>query len=173
MIAILIKSILILWFSAQYRFFMDVFFAVAFLIFHKKVPQKIGGIFYIAAVSILIIFFTTPGLFSKLTPSFRVGQFIGNFKKQQFLEPQEYRYDQYANYTIGTLNFNVVQDYPFSFSTPLPAISPSFLLEYYEAGIFPQPYSADIREGFYWRTISESEKKQLAEIIRELKIGTD
>ncbi len=172
-ISILVKSIMILWFSAQYRFFMEVFFAVAFLIFSAKVSRKISIGFYSSLIAVLVVFFVTPGLFTKVTPSFRVGQFIGKFCFNQFLEPQEYRYNQYGSYNIGALNFNVVQDYPFSFTTPLPAISPSFLLEYYDAGIFPQPYSADISDGFYWQNLTDHEKKQLGEIIRELKLRTD
>ncbi len=89
------------------------------------------------------------------------------FQKEQFIKPSYFEWKKYKIHQIGNLKFNVVEKYPFSFDVPIPAISPEFLKEDFDAGIFPQQNSENIKDGFHWKKLSPEEKLQLAEILKE------
>ena len=167
-ISVLIKSILVLLFSAQYRFFIDVFFVAALILLYQRFKKKQA----IAAFGILTIisfsFLTFPKVVKKLMPSFRLSGYMMGFQKYQLVEPSQFTLKKYQQHQIGNLKFNVVEGYPFSFDTPLPAISPEFLKEYLEAGIFPQQKSADLKDGFYWRKMNQQEEQRLREIVSKI-----
>ena len=157
-------------FSAQYRFFLDVFFAAAFIFFHYRTRRNQALAIYSVAVLTLALIFTTPGMLKKFVPSFRVGEFIGGFTWKQVWEPQDYHHLEYETFTLGNLNFNVVKGYPYSFNTPLPAISPYSLLEYKQAGIFPQKIGSSLADGFFWKKMTAEQQKELDAIIKELQL---
>ena len=168
LISIIIKSILVLLFSAQYRFFIDVFFVITFVIFYEKISRKK----MIAGFSILSIFFlgflSFPNFVKINFPSFKLGQFMTGFQKNQWFKPSFFEWKKYKTHQIGNLKFNVVKEYPFSFDIPLPAISPEFLKEDLEAGIFPQQNSENIKDGFHWRKLTIEEKQKLEKIVNEI-----
>ena len=167
--AILIKSISVLLFSAQYRFFLEVFFAVFFLIFYQKFSKtKSIAVFIIGTffIGMILIF---PKLIQTQIPSFNLGFAMGKFKAKQLYKPAEYHYSKFKTYQIGNLRFNAVENYPFSFETPLPAITPAFILEYYHAGIFPQMKTSKIADGFIWKKLTDVEKEQVKNILIDLK----
>ena len=169
-VAILFKSILILGFSAQYRFFLDVFFVIIFILLYELFSKKWSLIFTgLFGFSIMIIFLF-PSVIQKQFSSFRLGEFMQGFKKDQWKTPPEYSWNKSKSYTIGNLTFNVVQNYPFSFDTKLPAINPSFLYQYLETGIFPQKIGKDLKDGFVWRKLTEKEKIKLQEIVKTFEI---
>ena len=87
------------------------------------------------------------------------------FTKDQLYKPAYFELRKFKTYQIGNLRFNVVQDYPFSFDTPLPAISPQFIQEDLDAGIFPQLKGKSLRDGFIWRYLTETEKIQVQKIL--------
>lgn len=89
------------------------------------------------------------------------------FSKNQFYKPSYFELKKYKTYQIGNLKFNVVQQYPFSFDTPLPAISPQFIQEDLDAGIFPQLKGETLKDGFIWRKVSEDEKIKIKKILKE------
>ncbi len=160
-IALLIKSLFILLFSAQYRFFIDVFF-VTVLITAGKYARKnwVLGISSALSFSVLIILIQ-PTLLQKLVPSFRMGFFIGQFKVTQLLKPSVYEWSKFETYQLGNLSFNVSRGYPYSFDTQLPSITPDFLRENYEAGVFPQRDE----KGFISRKLTPEEKRYLRKIM--------
>lgn len=90
------------------------------------------------------------------------------FNINQFYKPSHFELKKYETHQIGNLKFNVVQDYPFSFDTPLPAISPAFIQEDVDAGIFPQLKGNSLKDGFIWRKISAEEKEKLKLILKDL-----
>ncbi|MBP3839799.1 MAG: hypothetical protein J6D35_02405, partial [Chryseobacterium sp.] len=163
--AIMFKTFLVLIFSAQYRFFLDVFFVIFYIIFYKTFTQKrciaMFGVLSLA-VALLLSF---PVLMIKVSPGFKLGNFMTGFSKNQWYKPSYFELNKFKSYQIGNLKFNVVQNYPFSFDTPLPAISPQFIQEDLDAGIFPQLKGKTLKEGFIWRKISEEEKIQIQEIL--------
>lgn len=168
-VSILLKSILVLLFSAQYRFFLDVFFVIFFVLFYEIFSRKTSFFVFDVLSFILIFILSFPNTIKTHLPSFRPGNFLSGFAKNQLQKPAYFELQKYKTHQIGNLKFNVVDDYPFSFDTPLPAISPSFLKEDLEAGIFPQLQGKTLKDGFIWRKISAEETEQLKIILKDFK----
>ena len=169
-ISVIVKSILVIVFSAQYRFFMDVFFVVAFLMLYSYVSYRKIILSFIVLTSVSGILMVFPKIIQTHIPSFNLGYAMDGFHTSQWYKPSVYNYRNFKNYKVGNLNFNAVQNYPFSFDTPLPAISPAYILQYYEAQIFPQMRGRTLNDGFVWKKISEEEKSQIESILTDLKI---
>lgn len=168
--SVITKSLFVLLFSAQYRFFIDLFFVIFFvMLFHYFNKKKSIALFSVLSVTI-IIFLSFPHLVQQYFPSFRLGNFIGKFEKTQLYTPSVYSYKKYNSFKSGNLNFNISKDYPFNFDTPLPAISKSYLIDDVNAGIFPQYIDEkNIKKGFIWKKIDLKEKKDLKNIINIIK----
>lgn len=169
-ISLLIKSILVLAFSAQYRFFIDVFFVIFFVLFHEYFNQKKSMIVF----SVLSLFFISilsfPALIQKYIPSFRVGSFMTGFEKEQLYKPSTYEYRQFNTFKIGNFKFNVSHNYPYSFDTPLPAVTPFYIFDDVKAGIFPQLSDKnDFKKGFIWKKMTPEEKKEALKVINNIK----
>ncbi|WP_297985630.1 hypothetical protein [uncultured Chryseobacterium sp.] len=165
-ISVLIKSILVLLFSAQYRFFIDVFFVIAIVLLFERIQKKTALIAFSGLSFIILLFLSFPNLFKKTIPSFRLSSYMMGFNQKQFIEPSGFALKKFKSHQIGNLKFNIVEGYPFSFDTPLPAISPEFIKEDYEAEIFPQMTSNHLKDGFHWRKLSPEEKQKLGEILK-------
>lgn len=167
-ISIFVKSILVLAFSAQYRFFIDVFFVIVFVMFYQKISRNQMTICFSVFSIFFLSFLSFPEFVKNIFPSFKLGSFLSGFYKEQLFKPLEYKWEKHKTYQIGNLKFNVVKDYPFSFDVPIPAISPEFLQEDLDAGIFPQQNSEHIKNGFHWRKMNDEEKQKLKNILKEL-----
>ena len=168
-ISILIKSVLVFTFSAQYRFFIDVFLVIAFVLLFEKISRKIAVLSFSALSLFFLSFLAFPNLVKTFVPSFKLGNFMLGFDKKQLIEPSHFELNQYKSHEIGNLKFNVVKEYPFSFDIPIPAISPQFLQEDYDAKVFPQKIGKDVKDGFIWRTMTGEEHQKLKNILEELK----
>lgn len=169
-ISLLIKSILVLVFSAQYRFFIDVFFVIFFVLFYEYFDKKKS----IVVFSVLSLFFISilsfPGIIQKYLPSFRIGSFMTGFEKEQFYKPSTYEYQQFNTFKVGNFKFNVSHHYPYSFDTPLPAITQSYLFDDVKAGIFPQLSDKnDVKKGFIWKKMTSEEKREAQKLINNIK----
>lgn len=170
LISLLVKSFLVLLFSAQYRFFIDVFFVIAFMVLHNYCSRKTSITGFSLMSIVLAGLLLVPGILQTYLPSFRLGSFMGKFEADQWYEPSEYRYIRYKTYTIGNFRFNVSEKYPYSFETPLPAVSESYLFEEVKAGISPQMTdSGNIRKGFIWKKLDPAEQKQADAVLRAVK----
>ncbi|WP_185151289.1 LIC_10190 family membrane protein [Chryseobacterium viscerum] len=169
-ISLFIKSILILAFSAQYRFFIDVFFVIFFVLFHEYFNQKKSIVVFSALSVFFISMISFPGLIQKYIPSFRVGSFMTGFEKEQLYQPSTYKYQQFDTFKVGNFTFNVSNNYPYSFDTPLPAITPFYIFDDAKAGIFPQLFDKnDIKKGFIWKKMTSEEKKEAEKVINNIK----
>lgn len=166
-ISVFIKSVLVLLFSAQYRFFIDVFFVVFFVLFYQKFSKQFALVIFAVLSVSCGLFLSFPNMVKTYLPSFKLGNFMTGFSKNQFYKPSYFELKKYKTYQIGNLKFNVVQQYPFSFDTPLPAISPQFIQEDLDAGIFPQLKGETLKDGFIWRKVSEDEKIKIKKILKE------
>ena len=166
-ISILIKSILVLLFSAQYRFFFDVFFVIFFVLFYQVLSKKLILPIFVALSIFIVGFLSFPQLVRTYLPSFKLGSFMSGFSKTQLMKPSSFELNKYKTHQIGNLKFNVVEGYVFSFDTPIPAISPQFIQEDLDAGIFPQLKGKTLKEGFIWREISEEEKEKVQIILKD------
>ncbi|MBU4538677.1 MAG: hypothetical protein L6264_08415 [Weeksellaceae bacterium] len=164
-ISVFIKSVSVLLFSAQYRFFIDVFFVVFFVLFFQKFSKHFALIIFTVLSVSCGLFLSFPNIVKSDLPSFRLGTYMTGFSKNQFYKPSYFELKKYKTHQIGNLKFNVVEQYPFSFDTPLPAISPQFIQEDLDAGIFPQLKGKTLRDGFIWRKVSEEEKIKIKKIL--------
>lgn len=168
-ISILIKSILVLAFSAQYRFFIDVFFVIAFILFIHFSKRNSLAIFSVTGVLVIGIL-SFPNFIRQYVPSFRPGNFMAGFKKEQLYKPSTYHYNTFETFKTGNLKFNVSKNYPFNFDTPIPAISAGYIFDDAKAGIFPQYIDGkNIRKGFFWKKLTPEEEKEVQDIIHTIK----
>jgi hypothetical protein len=169
-ISLLIKSILVLIFSAQYRFFIDVFFVIFFVIFHEYFDWK-KAVFVFSVLSIFFIsILSFPEFIQSYLPSFRVGTFMAGFEKEQIYKPSTYQYEKFDTYKVGNFKFNVSHHYPYSFDTPLPSITPAYLFDNVKAGIFPQLSDKnDIKKGFIWKKMTSEEQVEVQKVINTIE----
>ncbi|MBV8327910.1 MAG: hypothetical protein JO178_16610 [Chryseobacterium sp.] len=169
-ISLLIKTVLVLFFSAQYRFFIDVFFVIFFILFSYYFNQKKSVTAFSVLSLVLIAILSFPQVIQQYLPSFRPGRFMAGFEKQQLYKPSVYEYHRFDTFRIGNLKFNVSKDYPYNFDTPLPCISANYIFDDIKAGIFPQLCDKNnIRKGFIWKRLNPSEKKEALAIINMIK----
>ncbi|KFF23016.1 LIC_10190 family membrane protein [Chryseobacterium sp. JM1] len=168
-ISLLIKSILVLAFSAQYRFFIDVFFVMFFILFIQL--SKRNSLVFFSALSFLVIgVLSFPNFIRQHIPSFKPGNFMAGFKKEQLYKPSTYHYNKFETFQTGNLKFNISKDYPFNFDTPLPAISSGYVLDDVQSGIFPQyTDEKNIKKGLIWKKLTPEEKKELENVINTIK----
>lgn len=168
--SILIKSLLILSFSAQYRFFIDIFFVMFFVVFFKNLNKKNSLLISSGLAIIFIGLFSSPKIIQQFIPSFKLGRNLTPFEKTQLLKPSDYEYNQYNSFKVGDFKFNISKKYPFSFDTPIPVISESFLFDYQKEKIFPQPIDKNnLKKGFIWKKLNAEEKKELDKTIEIIK----
>jgi hypothetical protein len=85
-ISILFKSILVLLFSAQYRFFLDVFFVDFCIVFHSKIKRKISHCLIFSFGAFIILFLMSfPQILQSQIPTFKLGYFMEGFTKSVFI----------------------------------------------------------------------------------------
>jgi len=168
-ISILIKSILVILFSAQYRFFIDVFFVIFFVMFVNYFNQTKSLIVFSVFSIIFVGFISIPQLVKKHFQSFYLGNFMKEPTMEQIYKPSIYKNIDYTSYKIGNLNFNVSKKYPLNYNTPLPAISEGYVFEYIKAGIFPQLIDkTNLKSGFIWKKLNSKEKKEAENVINSI-----
>ncbi|KIA82836.1 membrane protein [Kaistella solincola] len=168
-ISVLIKSVAVFIFSAQYRFFIEVFFVLFFVLFFELLSKKFALFIYGALSIFVFAFLTFPSLPKSYFPSFKLGNYITGFDANQFYKPSYFALKKYKTHQIGNLKFNVVDGYIYNFETPIPTISPQYIYEDLEAGIFPQLKGKTVKNGFIWRKISPEEKEKLRIILQDFE----
>lgn len=162
---LIVKTIVIIWISAQFRFFLEVYFVILLLFFHQKFSKKTTQIISVAFSSLIILYLSLPKLISTYIPSYKMSSFMGAFQGSQIIVPSEYTYLHYHTFTVGNLTFHVSKNYPFSFDAPLPAISEGYLFDYQKTGIFPQWKNVqNKKEGFVSVKMNATQEKQLQKI---------
>ncbi|UQB67323.1 hypothetical protein KI430_09705 [Epilithonimonas zeae] len=158
-ISILFKFILIIVFSAQYRFFIDVYLIVIFLIFKNISEEK--TVFVSVFLSIFIsIIFSLPGF---VKAKFHMGKWLSGFQVSQLIKPTEFKSENPKSYQLGNLKFNTTKD--LIYKTQFPAMSLYWLKTYQYYNVFPQISD----DGFIQKKLNEKEKIELNEIINDLE----
>ena len=95
---------------------------------------------------------------------------MNGLKKEQILKPSTYEYQQFDTFKVGNLQFNVSHNYPYSFDTPIPAVTPFYIVDDVKAGIFPQLLDKnDIKKGFIWKKMTPEEKREAQKVINNIK----
>ena len=165
---IVIKTLIVFSFSGQYRFIIDNIFPLLFIMFYPVLTCKTKIFTAGLAFSLLLLLFISyPPLLKRSIPGFKLTAWMTNgFTKKSLLIPECYVVKKYAEENLGNLNF-YISAYPYGYDTPPPAISRSELRLYHEIGIFPQMKDpANIRKGYYMKTLTSEEKEKLGEIIK-------
>nr|WP_226063920.1 hypothetical protein [Kaistella polysaccharea] len=168
-ISIIIKSIVVFLFSAQYRFFAEVFFVIFFVLFIGVFSKKLSVIIFGVLAIFFAGFLSFPSAVTTFLPSFKLGNYITGFNASQFYKPSYFALKKYKTHQVGNLKFNVVDGYIYNFETPIPTISPHYIYEDLEAGIFPQLKGKTLQEGFIWREMTIEEKKKLTVILKDFQ----
>ena len=89
------------------------------------------------------------------------------FSKKTLLIPGHYIDKGDIKEKIGNLDF-YLPSYLYLFNTPPPAFNYNELIIYHDLGIFPQMKDpANIRKGFYMKTLESEEKEKLGKIIEK------
>jgi len=163
-IAIMLKTIFVLYFSAQFRFFIDVFFVAFVVMVGSKVKEKISLLSFSLGALIVLFLMSFPKILQSQVRTFKLGHYMQGFTVTKLYRPAVFELNSYQTFKIGNLDFNV-PNYDLSFDTPQPSLSPNSLKKYYEVGIFPQKISKNIKDGFVWKKLSPEEKEELKKII--------
>lgn len=161
-VCLLIKTIVILSFSVQYRFFLDLYAVVIYLIF-RKISEKKSVVFSLFFSGIILLIFSFPNALNR-NRELRKNKIFTGFSISQIWKPTQFSGINIAKeYQLGNLKFNSSKTY--NYQTPFPSI-PLYNLELYQYyGIFPQRFG----NGFVQKNLSEEEKRQLGKIISEME----
>ena len=161
LICLLLKSILIISFSAQYRFFIDVYLVAVFLLFKNISESK--AVFTTVFLSVFLsVMFTFPGFIQK----FNVGKRMSYFSFSQLYRPTEINLVNInKECKIGNFNFNASKKPEDKVHFPALNLYDLKLYDYY--GIFPQYFGKDFKKGIFQRKMTNDEKIQLKNIIAE------
>ncbi|ASK30566.1 hypothetical protein CEY12_10795 [Chryseobacterium sp. T16E-39] len=172
-ISLVIKTVLVLLFSAQYRFFIDAFFVIFFILFSSYFNEKRSLITFSALSFFVIIFLSFPAFFATHLPSYKMANFMADFEKKQIYQPSVYKPTDYHSFKVGDLHFNVSKNYPYTFASPLPAMTLNYMIENAKTKIFPQPVNKNnLKKGFIWKKMNDKEIKDTQHIINTI-INTD
>jgi hypothetical protein len=171
-ICIAIKTIIIFYFSGQYRFMIDAILPIIALIILgislKPIQSKV-----IALLGILMVFsvFLFPKILQENIKSFYVGQVMGKPKIQQLIKPLEYSISDFNQHRISNFDFYTPKDFHLMHDVPLPCLTPFTMHEYYVAGVFPYAYDAkNLSKGFYLKKLTTSQKEKIDTILKKYVI---
>lgn len=168
-ICILIKTIFVLAFSAQYRFFLELYFVIFYLLFQNTISKKTSTVIMGLCSVFIFLILSFPKIIQTQIPSFKLGYFLTGFEKDQLLHPVYFELKNYQTFSLGNLTFHVSKDYPYNFDTPVPSISTAYIQEYYDAGIFPQLNGNGLKSGFVWKKLNREEMMHLNQILLHIK----
>ncbi|WP_299889650.1 hypothetical protein [uncultured Lacinutrix sp.] len=136
---LLLKLIVVFWFSGQYRFMLDAVLVCIMLFFlHIKIKEQRITVFAFCIALLVVIGLAFPQLIQKNIPSFNVGNMMQSVKQSQLYKPVRYSISDYSKYKVGNLEFNSPNNYPYLLDVPFPAISKHDIKLYYNNSFFPQ-----------------------------------
>jgi hypothetical protein len=125
---------------------------------------------FVAGLSLSLLFLVLisyPPLLKRSIPDFKLTVWMSGFTKKALLIPEHYIIKKYKTEKIGNLDFNIsTYSYLYNFDTPPPAFIYQELKLYHDLGIFPQMKDpANIRKGYYMKTLEPEEKEKLGKMI--------
>ena len=160
--SIIVKSVLLIIISAQYRFFIDVYLVTIFVLVKDISYEK--TIFTAVFLSVLTaVVFTFPDFVKQ---SFHLGKRMSGFTASQLIRPVELHIENYKSYQFGNLKFNATEK--LIEQAPFPAIPLYWLKTYEYYNIFPQLDKG----GFVQRKMTNEERLELKKIIVDLEKST-
>ncbi|WP_286496537.1 LIC_10190 family membrane protein [Empedobacter falsenii] len=164
-----IKLILMLVFSLQFRFLLDVLVIDLMILLTFFNIRKFEKYSYSTSFS-LVLLLSTFMLFPFLE-NLRIIQTLSFIKKievNQLLIPGQYDELKTVKKKLGNINYNYPIDYPLIYSATTPAISTSSLNSYLINNAYPQKIdSIDIKKGFYSKEMDKKMYNNILEFLEE------
>ena len=170
MLAIVIKVVFILVTSPQFRFLLDVFVIDVFIIlllFKNELFNSKWSLANFTVVCLMVVALVFPNLWAKKLKGISTFSYLSKFESKFLLKPGQYDLT-YKTGQIGNFKYNFPENYPLIYSVKVPAISLATLNWYYTNGGYVQQIDPNnVKKGFYWKKMTEEEKKNLEKIIIE------
>jgi hypothetical protein len=161
LICLFVKTILIISFSAQYRFFIDIYLIAVFLLFKNVSESKVVIVSVFLSI-FLSVMFTFPGFLQK----FNIGKRMSDFSWSQLYKPAAINLINInKDYKIGNFIFKASENLQDKVHFPSLSIYDLKLYDYY--GVFPQYFGKNHKDGIFQRKLTDDEKVQLKKIIFE------
>lgn len=170
-VCITLKTIVIFYFSGQYRFMIDaVLPLVALVLLSITIKPILSKGITLAGIGLIFIVFLFPKILQENISSFYVGQLMGKPSTEQLTKPLEYSISDYNQHKVSNFTFYTPKNYHLMHDIPLPCLTPYSLHEFYVAGVFPCAYDEnDFKKGFYLKKLSQAEKEKIKSILKDYK----
>jgi hypothetical protein len=166
-----LKITLIYYISAQYRFVVDVFYPILFILLSiKHLSQRIvlrvsGGLFLFA-----YLFIAFPEISGKIYPRETMMGSMKGITALSFLRPDNYIFQQYRTEQIGNMTLNISTELNYNFDTPPPAVTTNVLKRWYFMNILPQWKNPDSpHDGLIVRPLAPDEKAKIKRVVLEIE----
>ncbi|MDH0659454.1 hypothetical protein [Empedobacter sp. GD03865] len=164
-----IKLILMLVFSLQFRFLLDVLvidLIILLMFFNIRKLEK-----YSYLISFLLVLLLSTFMLFPFLENLRIIQtfsFIKKIEVNQLLIPGQYDDIKTVKKKLGNIDYNYPTDYPLIYSATIQAIGASSLNSYLINNAYPQQIdSTDIKKGFYLKEMDERMYNNILEFIKE------
>ena len=170
-VCITLKTIVVFYFSGQYRFMIDaVLPLIALVLLSITIKPILSKGITLAGIGLVFIIFLFPKILQENVSSFYVGQLMGKPSAKQLIKPLEYNINNYNQHTVTNFTFNTPSNYHLMHDVPLPCLTSYSLKEYYVAGVFPCAYDDNnFKKGFYLKKLSPAEKEKIKSILKDYK----
>ena len=170
-VCITLKTIVVFYFSGQYRFMIDaVLPLIALVLLSITIKPILSKGITLAGIGLVFIIFLFPKILQENVSSFYVGQLMGKPSAEQLIKPLEYNINNYNQHKVTNFTFNTPSNYHLMHDVPLPCLTSYSLKEFYVAGVFPCAYDDNnFKKGFYLKKLSPAEKEKIKSILKDYK----
>jgi hypothetical protein len=167
-VCITLKTIVVFYFSGQYRFMIDAILPlIALVLLGIAIKPILSKGITLVGIGIVFIIFLFPKILQENVSSFYVGQLMGKPSMEQLIKPLEYSNSDYNQHKVSNFTFNTPSNYHLMHDVPLPCLTTYSLKEFYLAGVFPYAYDEnDFKKGFYLKKLSPSDKEKIDGILK-------
>lgn len=164
-----IKLIIMLFLSPQFRFLLDILIidgVIILTIFNLDAFNRYSKIISCSCVFIVGIALAFPITNFKYFSNIKSFSYLRNITVKELVFPGNYETLTVESKKLGNLIYNYPIDYPLIYSAPPPAITNSSLNNYLLHNGYPQQInSANVKQGFNFVEMSESERKKIIDFL--------
>ncbi len=135
---LILKCVLVFSFSAQARFLWDAILVMLLVFVMSFQISTLYRILSILGLSWVAFLFCVPSVIQKNADDFALSSMFTGFHSSQWVKPYYYKGTFSSGYSLGNLEYNMPENYPFLFDSPFVSLSESDVAYYKSLGIFPQ-----------------------------------
>ena len=95
-----------LYFSAQFRFFIDVFFVAFVVMVGSKVKEKISSLSFSLGAVLVLFLMSFPKILQSQVRTFKLGHYMQGFTVTQLYKPAFFELNSYQTFKIGNFDKN-------------------------------------------------------------------